>query len=547
MKALLRQLTIKLKLGLIIFIAVLAVIISQLISLNELWSNLNENKRGELKHITEVAYSIIKEQHHLVQENKITVEQAKANAKTEISSLRYGNNEYFFMFDNNYNMTMHPFKPELEKSSQAQLTDAAGFQFFKVMIDDALRDGESMVHYVWPRGGESEPVRKTSYGKYLPELNLGVATGLYTDDIEDIFWAEVASSATSTLVLLLVLSYVVFQAATSIVKPLKHLEKKFSQVSTNKDLSIRSTLRGKDELADIGRAFNQMLDAFDKTLHDMYSASEQVASASTELSATTNQTLTGMNDQKAETEQVASAMMEMSTTVHEVASNTSDAAQASHGASQASEIGKSVVASAKSSVTELTSKLDQAETLTFNLEKQTENISSILSVITGIAEQTNLLALNAAIEAARAGEQGRGFAVVADEVRSLSSRTHESTNEIHQVITELQSGSLAAVQAMKESKVAADIVETQANETEQALIDITQAVQQIDDMTNQIATASEEQSAVAEEINRNINNISIVTDESATGAHQTAAASEELALLATQMKDSVQVFQFTAR
>jgi len=545
MKVLLQQLSIKLKLGLIILIAVLAVIISQIISLNELWNNLNDNKRSELKHITEVAYSILIEQHHLVKENKITVEQAKANAKLEISSLRYDNNEYFFMFDNKYNMTMHPLKPELEKSSQEHLTDAAGFQFFKIMVDDALQNGESIVNYVWPRSGEDKPVRKTSYGMYLPDLKLGVATGLYTDDVENIFWTEVTSAATSTLILLIVLSYVVFQAATSIITPLKHLEKKIALVSTNKDLTIRSTLSGKDELADIGRAFNQMLDAFDRTLHDMYSASDQVASASTELSATTNQTLAGMNDQKAETEQVASAMMEMSTTVHEVASNTSDAAHASNGASQASDIGQKVVASAKSSVTELTAKLDQAETLTFNLEKQTENISSILSVITGIAEQTNLLALNAAIEAARAGEQGRGFAVVADEVRSLSSRTHESTNEIHQVISELQSGSLAAVQAMKESKIAADIVETQADETEQALVDITQAVQQIDDMTNQIATSSEEQSAVAEEINRNINNISIVTDESATGAHQTAAASEELALLATKMKDNIQAFKFT--
>ena len=545
MKALFRQLTIKFKLGLIIVIALLAVIASQAISLSELWTNLNENKRTELKHITEVAYSILEEQNQLVKQNKITREQAVNNAKAKITNLRYGNNEYFFLFNDDYYFVLHPIKQSLEKETQINLPDANGFKFFKVLIDNAIQNGDSLVNYVWPRAGETEPVRKTSYGKYLAELNLGVATGLYTDDIDAIYWAEFKSAAISTVILLVILTFVVYQVSISIIKPLKHLERKITTVEKNKDLTIRSTLRGKDELSDIAKAFNAMLAAFDKTLHDMHYAAEQVASASTELSATTNQTLTGMDNQKAETHQVASAMTQMSTTVHEVANNTTEAAHASDGASEASELGKAVVATARESVKQLTEKLEQAEELTHNLETQTANISSILSVITGIADQTNLLALNAAIEAARAGEHGRGFAVVADEVRSLSSRTHESTDEIHQVISELQSGSMAAVQAMKDSKTAADIVETQADETEQALIKISDAVIQIDSMTNQIATASEEQSAVAEEINRNISNISLVTDESAIGAHQTAQASEELALLATKMKEDVKQFNFS--
>ncbi|MGL1958834.1 MAG: methyl-accepting chemotaxis protein, partial [Colwellia sp.] len=485
MKSLFQRLTIKFKLGLIIIIAILAVISSQTLSLNEFWHNLNENKRSELKHITEVAYSILNKQNNLVKENKISLEQAKNNAKEAISLLRYGNNEYFFLFDNKYNMVMHPINPLLENSSQEQLTDTDGVKFFKIMVDDALKNGDSITDYMWPRASEKEPVRKTSYGKYLADLNLGVATGIYTDDVEALFLNELTSAAISTLILLVLLSFVVFQTATSIINPLKFLEKIISDISHSKNLTIRTTLKGKDELADIGNAINSMLEAFDQTLHAMNLAAEQVSSASIELSATTNQTLTGIENQKTETEQVASAMMQMSTTVHEVASNTGDAANASHEASQATDKGKTVVTLAKSSVKQLTTKLEQAEILTVNLETQTINISSILSVISGIAEQTNLLALNAAIEAARAGEQGRGFAVVADEVRNLSSRTHESTNEINQVITELQAGSLAAVQAIKESKEAADIVESQANETEQALLDITTSVQNIDEMTNQ--------------------------------------------------------------
>ena len=531
---------------LIIVVAIIAVVTSQAVSLNELWTNLNENKKSELKNITDVAYSIIIKQDSLVKEKKISLEQAKINAKASIAALTYGKGEYFFLFDQQYNMVMHPNKPSLENTSQIGLVDVNGFHFFKNMIDESIQRGDSYVDYLWPRSGQSEPVRKTSYGKYYSAWDWGVATGLYNDDIDAMFWDELKASALSTFVVLLILISVVYKVSSSIIQPLEHIEKQLTLISETKDLSIRASLDGKDELADMGKALNLMLDNFDNVLSEMLSAAHQVASSSTELSATTNQTLVSLESQKSETLQVASAMTQMSATVHEVANNTSEAAQAAHGASNATNTGKSVILATKTSVKELVNKLDSAEVLIHNLEKQTANISSILTVISGIAEQTNLLALNAAIEAARAGEQGRGFAVVADEVRSLSSRTHESTNEIHQVITELQSGSLSAVKAMKESKDAADWVEDQTNKTEQALTNISTAVEQIDAMANQISVASEEQSAVAEEVNRNINNISQISEETAAGGQQTAVASEELAQLAVRMTDNIQQFNLSA-
>lgn len=539
-------LTIKAKLIVIIVIAITAVVISQAVSLNELWTNLNENKKSELKHITDVAYSIIIKQDTLVKAKKISLEQAKINAKTSIAALTYGEDEYFFMFDKQYNMVMHPQKPSLEKTSQEDLLGANGFPFLKTIVEESRQKGESYVDYYWPRAGQSEPVSKISYGKYYPEWGWGVATGLYTDDIDAMFWDELKAALLSTSIVLLILIPAVYKVSSSIIKPLEHIEEQLTLISHTKDLSMRVSLGGKDELSHMAKALNSMLDSFNNTLADMLSAAHQVASSSTELSATTNQTLVGLESQKNETLQVASAMTQMSATVHDVANNTGEAAQATHGAANATNIGKSVVLSTKTSVIELVDKLDSAEVLIHNLEKQTADISSILTVISGIAEQTNLLALNAAIEAARAGEQGRGFAVVADEVRSLSSRTHDSTNEIHQVITELQAGSLSAVKAMKESREAADLVEEQTNKTEQALINISAAVEQIDAMASQIAVASEEQSAVAEEVNRNINTISQISEETATGGEQTAVASEELAQLATRMTNNIQQFNLLA-
>ena len=546
MNTIFRLLTIKRKLILIIVVAIIAVVVSQAVSLNNLWINLNENKKSELKNITEVAYSIITKQDSLVKENKISLTQAKLNAKKSIAALTYGKNEYFFLFDQQYNMVMHPNKPSLDNTSQKALVDSNGFHFFKSLIDESSLNGESYVDYLWPRPGQSEPIRKTSYAKYYAQWNWGVATGLYNDDIDAMFWDELTASAISTFVILLLLIPFVYSASATIIQPLEHIDNQLNTIARTKDLSIRASLEGKDEITEMGKALNSMLDSINATLSEMLSAAQQVASSSTELSATTNQTLTSLESQKNETLQVASAMTQMSTTVHEVANNTSEAAQATHGAASATNTGKSVVLTTKKSVKELVGKLESAEILIHNLEKQTSNISSILTVISGIAEQTNLLALNAAIEAARAGEQGRGFAVVADEVRSLSSRTHESTNEIHQVISELQAGSLSAVKAMEESKEAADLVESQTNKTEEALTNISNAVEQIDAMASQISVASEEQSAVAEEVNRNINNISHISEETAAGGQQTAVASEELSQLAIRMTDNIEEFNLSA-
>ena len=542
----LNSISIKVKLSLIVIVALLAVIINLLVNLNQSWDKLNENKIAEVKRITEVAFSILEEQNRLVNDNQLTKAQAMDNAKTAIRSLRYGNNDYFFMFNDKYYMVVQPVKPALEKSSQVNLTDSAGFLFFKQLVDQSMATGSATIEYLWPKLGSSEPIKKISYAKYLPALNLGVATGLYTDDINAIYWSEVKSGILGTAVLLTLLIAVVVIVAKSITKPLSQLEDKIVEIAQSKDLTIRTALRGKDELVDISQRFDSMLDAFDSTIKEMHSAAEQVATTSTELSVTTDQTLIGMENQKAETHQVATAIEEMSATVHDVATNTAQAATASDGAAHASDEGKSVVENARASVLQLAKSLAQAEDITHTLEAQTENITSILSVITSIADQTNLLALNAAIEAARAGEHGRGFAVVADEVRSLSSRTHESTDEIHRVITELQSGTAAVVQAMKDSRVAADEVDVQSHKTSTALIKITEAVGQIDSMTAQIATASEQQSTVAEEINRNVTAITSVTDESVVGAQQISASSSELAQLAVNMKDNIQQFSFSA-
>jgi methyl-accepting chemotaxis protein len=268
-----------------------------------------------------------------------------------------------------------------------------------------------------------------------------------------------------------------------------------------------------------------------------------LASAAEEMSAIMEETHRGTQQQQSETSQVVTAMNQMTATVQEVARHATEAAAAANNADQASIEGKQVVINTMKAIEDLSSEVHSAASVIGQLEKDSENIGAVLDVIKGIAEQTNLLALNAAIEAARAGEQGRGFAVVADEVRTLASRTQQSTQEIQEMIEKLQAGAQSAVKVMDDSRSRAEDSVSQAAQAGTSLEAITRAVSQITDMNTQIATAAEQQSSVAEEINRNVVNISDIVDRTAEGAQQTSTASEELANLAGQLQQLVNQFK----
>ncbi len=309
------------------------------------------------------------------------------------------------------------------------------------------------------------------------------------------------------------------------------------------DLTVRSAYRGQDELGHIAKAFNALSEKFHKVLREMTSASAELASAAEETSTVTRETNNGIRRQQSETEQVATAMNEMNATVNEVAKNASEAADAANNADNQAANGKQVVTRTIDAIEELADDVEQTAAAIRDLAKESDNIGTVLDVIRGIAEQTNLLALNAAIEAARAGEQGRGFAVVADEVRTLAQKTQQSTEEIHQMIERLQQGTSKAVTAMERSQSRARNGVDQAASAGSTLDAIKEAVDTITEMNAQIASASEEQSSVAEEINKNISNISQVAEQSATGAEQTSAASDQLARLAENLQRLVAQFR----
>lgn len=291
-----------------------------------------------------------------------------------------------------------------------------------------------------------------------------------------------------------------------------------------------------------GDEFGLLLDAMSRTrnnLRDLLAQiggiTTQLAAAAEELSAVTEQTSAGVNNQRMETDQVATAMNEMAATVHEVAQNAGEASEAAQRADRQAVQGNTAVKRALTQIDKLTSEVSLSAEAMGRLNQESANISTVLTVINGIAEQTNLLALNAAIEAARAGEAGRGFAVVADEVRGLAQRTQQSTAQIETLIGSLQKGSQDASSMMQSSSALALETVDLARKVGEELEAITQTVSMIQAMNMQIATAAEEQSSVAEEINRSVLNVRDVADQSAAAAEETAASTVELARLGNEL------------
>ncbi|MFQ2765929.1 methyl-accepting chemotaxis protein [Aeromonas caviae] len=305
---------------------------------------------------------------------------------------------------------------------------------------------------------------------------------------------------------------------------------------------VRGNRFNRDELGQLGSAIDRMQGALAELVSEISGSVSQLSSAVEEVSAISEQSAKGMASQQGEVSQVATAMNEMQSTVNEVARNTTDAMGAAKQASRTSTQGNQVVRSAIGSIEQVSRQIEQAGSVVQQLETDSASISMVLDVIRGIAEQTNLLALNAAIEAARAGEQGRGFAVVADEVRSLAQRTQASTAEISKMIEVLQERTAEAGSAMQLSRQQMQESVELAREAGSSIDSINGAVTQITDMNTLIATATEQQNAVTEELNRSIVKIHTAADENAQGAQQTAQACVELSKLANTLHHMTQRF-----
>ncbi|UZE18383.1 methyl-accepting chemotaxis protein [Pseudomonas sp. B21-054] len=327
-----------------------------------------------------------------------------------------------------------------------------------------------------------------------------------------------------------------------IVTPLEQTLKVAERVAAG-DLTHNLSSERRDELGQLQRTMQSMTVGLRQLIGGISDSVTQIASAAEQLSAVTEQTSAGVNSQKVETDQVATAMHEMTATVQEVARNAEQASEATVAADQQAREGEKVVGEAIAQIERLSNAVGNSTTAMGDLKRESDKIGSVLDVIKSVAQQTNLLALNAAIEAARAGEAGRGFAVVADEVRSLAQRTQKSTEEIEQLVLGLQTGTEQVATSLDNSRSLTDSSVELTRRAGGSLENITRTVSAIQSMNQQIAAAAEQQSAVAEEINRSILNVRDVSEQTAASSEETAASSAELARLGVHLQTLVGRFK----
>ncbi|MDV2077944.1 methyl-accepting chemotaxis protein [Marinobacter xestospongiae] len=371
------------------------------------------------------------------------------------------------------------------------------------------------------------------------------ASEVIRDDTVELHDRVVLIYSVTCIGLIVVLLVVGMLIGRSISGPIGNLREMINRIAENSDLSLRLQSVGTDEVAATSDSFNNMLDQMESLVRRLSGATAEVASAAEEMSAVSNQTQQSIDLQAEQTDQVATAMNQMSAASQDVARSASEAQAAATNADQLASEGRNKGNDNRERLQKLSTEVASISETIRGLADQSQSIGRVIQVINDIAEQTNLLALNAAIEAARAGEQGRGFAVVADEVRSLARRTQDSTEEIESLVTALQGESDRAVAAMESGQRDVEASRDQVVEVADILERISGAIEHITGMGAQIASASEEQSVAADQVNANLTQIVDTAEQTRTGAGHTAQGSEDLARLAAELQSLVSEFRIS--
>ncbi|MFM4943458.1 methyl-accepting chemotaxis protein [Aeromonas bivalvium] len=448
-----------------------------------------------------------------------------------LSNFRVGDSGFVFMTDGSGKVKLHPDAARIDRDNLNQLAGPVapallGKQEFSA--SHAEVDGQKVV-------------LATSY---IPLLDWYLVVQVPEAEI----YAELDQARLHILLVSLAIAVGMgllgMVLAGSVSRPLNELARLFRELgSGDGDLTQRLKVDGRDELSEVAKGFNNFVAKIHGSIEQVASNSRQLASTAAQVAEQAQLTQHNCTAQRDRTVQVATAIHEMGATVSEIAGNASLAADVARQANTQADAGAGVVAQARHGIVGLSDELESVSGVIGSLAGQTDAIGSILDTIRSISEQTNLLALNAAIEAARAGEQGRGFAVVADEVRNLASRSAASTEEIQKMIDGLQAQSARAVSAMAEGHGQSLTVVNQADAANEALGQITAHITQISDMNIQVATATEEQSSVVGEINRNVEDINQLTMETADIAHQLTASSRSLQQLSGELDQLVGNFR----
>ncbi len=504
-----------------------------------------QEKQAGVSALVQQATSMLTSYQKQIESGALTKEEAMKRASERIASIRYDNGtNYLWINDLGPKMVMHPLKPELNGKDLSDNKDPNGKALFIEMVAVCKDKGKGFVNYAWPKAGSSKPVPKLSYVELYQPWGWIIGTGIYIDDVDAAMLKIKLSIGSGLLVILGITFLLSWLVARSVTVPIKEVVETIKDIAQGEgDLTKRLPIHGKNEVGELGEWFNTFIGKLHGIISQLSGTALQLASAATQLQSTSSGMRESVNQLSSQSTNLATAGEEMSATAGDIANNCHMAADGAQLAANTTQQGFDVVTRTVDGIRNRGEATRRNASLVESLGQRSDQIGAIVATIEDIADQTNLLALNAAIEAARAGEQGRGFAVVADEVRALAERTTRATKEISDMIRGIQQETRVAISSMEEGVRGTEEGASQAAQLESSLQTILAQVNAVTDQISQIATAAEEQTCTTREISNNVMSLNELAHQNNTGIAETGRAADNVSRQAEELQRLVGQFR----